>query len=148
MAVSTLMAGRIYDRTGITPIVLTGTVMLSVGSAIGICFQSNSSLLQIGIASGLLSAGSGFLSSSLTTAALGQLEGRDRVDGSAILNTLRQVASSFASIFAITINTIVSTKWSSDIIGVQGVYVCYIGVCVLFLFVARGFCVHKYFANP
>ena len=74
------------------------------------------------------------LNSPTTAMALSGLAGRERVDGSAIFNTLRQISSSLAS----TISVLIFTLMGSNISAVHSVYVYYIlvttaiGVAVTF----------------
>ena len=51
--------------------------------------------------------------------ALSGLEGKERVDGSAIFNTLRQISSSLASTMAVLIYTLIG----GDMTAIHGVYV-------------------------
>lgn len=50
--------------------------------------------------------------------ALSGLEGRERIDGSAIFNTLRQISSSLAS----TLSVLFYTLMGSDMTAIHGVY--------------------------
>lgn len=139
MAASTLIAGRIYDKMGAGRVMIGGLLVLLTGSVFGVCFRGDSGLFQIGLVSAFLSAGSGLLNSCLTTVSLSQLEGSDRIDGSAILNTLRQISSSLASIFAVTVNTGIVSQFGNEISGVKGVYACYLIFGILFGVIAVPF---------
>ena len=70
------------------------------------------------------------LNSPATAMALSGLEGKERVDGSAIFNTLRQISSSLAS----TLSVLIYTLLGSNMTAVHGVYVYFglvtIGVAV------------------
>ena len=58
--------------------------------------------------------------------ALSGLEGRERVDGSAIYNTLRQISSSLAS----TLSVLIYTLTGSNLTAIHGVYV-YFGLVTI-----------------
>lgn len=109
--------------------------MLLLGSILGMMFHENSSFLHIGIASCLLSAGTGCLNTPATTMALSGLEGKTRVDGSAIFNTFRQFSSSLASTLAILIYMLASSI-SDAYLGVRATYACYIGFSIIIFFIA------------
>ncbi|MDE7269097.1 MAG: hypothetical protein K2N81_01320, partial [Acetatifactor sp.] len=61
------------------------------------------------------------LNSPTTAMALSGLEGRERVDGSAIFNTLRQISSSLAS----TLSVLIFTLTGSNLTAVHSVYIYY-----------------------
>ena len=130
MAVVTVLAGRLYDKAGARPLFISGVIMLVAGSILGVMINNNSGLLHIGVVSCLLSAGTGFFNSPVTAMGLSNLEGRNRVDGSSVLNTLRQISSSLASTFAIVIYTMVGAQ-SNDYFGVKVIYICYLGFSIL-----------------
>jgi len=139
MAVVTVFSGRIYDKLGSKPLMICGIFMLTLGSILGIMFHQNNGLLHIGIVSCLLSAGTGFLNTPATTMGLSDLEGKNRVDGSSIFNTLRQISSSIASTFAIVAYTIISSKQGNNISGIKGTYIFYLGFSVLAAIIAFNF---------
>ena len=66
------------------------------------------------------------LNSPTTTMALSGLKGQERVDGSAIYNTLRQISSSLASTMSILIFTI----FGSNLSAVRYVYM-YFGIITI-----------------
>lgn len=138
MAIVTVFSGRIYDKSGPKPLIICGASMLLIGSILGMMFHQDNNLIHIGIASCLLSAGTGFLSSPTTTMGLSDLDAKNRIDGSSILNTLRQIASSLASTLAILIYSIISRN-SGAIAGVKTTYAFYIGISVLTIMFAFNF---------
>lgn len=138
MAVVTVFSGKIFDKSGPKPLLISGVFMLLLGSVIGMMFHENSSMLHIGIVSCLLSAGTGFLNTPATTMGLSNLNEKNRVDGSSILNTLRQISSSLASTLAILIYTIASSG-TMNISGVRAAYVFYIGCSVIIIMIAFRF---------
>lgn len=137
MAGATILSGRVYDKSGMRPIAVCGMLMLVSGSVFGMLFGQRTSLWHIGVTSALLSVGSGCFSSSLTTVSLSRFSGTERVDGSAILNTLRQISSSLASIFAITVYDAVSVRTGESVTGARTVYVCYLFFCIIFGILCR-----------
>lgn len=66
-----------------------------------------------------------------TTMALSGLKGQERVDGSAIYNTLRQISSSLAS----TLSVLIFTLIGSNMIAIHGVYL-YFGIVTIFIAIA------------
>lgn len=126
MAVITLFSGGIYDKLGSKPLLISGVAMMFLGSILGLFFHQGIGLLYVGIVSFLISVGMGLINTPSNTMGLSDLQGKDRIDGSAILNTLRQIASSVASTFALVVYSVVSSQKSSDIAGVRGTYVCFL----------------------
>lgn len=131
MAVVTLFSGRMYDKIGPRPLMIWGCAMLISGSLLGFFFRHGSSLLHIAIVSCLLSSGTGFLNTPATAMGLSNLTGTDRVDGSSILSTLRQIASSLASTFAIVAYSVLSQNQPEKMVGVSGAYACFLGFALL-----------------
>ena len=113
-----LSAGKIYDKMGIKPMFIAGTGLFAVFSILGLFFSQDTSILYIAIVFSLQTVAMSTLNSPTTAMALGGLEGRERVDGSAIFNTLRQISSSLSSTLAVLIYTLAG----SDIAAVHGVY--------------------------
>lgn len=138
MAAVTVFAGRVYDKSGPKPLVFCGVSMLLAGSILGTMFHEGNSLIHIGIVSCLLSAGTGFLNSPATTMGLSGLDAKSRVDGSSILNTLRQISSSLASTLAVLIYSLISRN-SGDIMGVKAAYMFYIGISIITIIFAFNF---------
>lgn len=135
MALITLFSGGIYDKYGSRPLLISGVAMMSLGSILGLFFHQGNGLLHVGIVSFLISAGMGLINTPANTMGLSNLEGKDRIDGSSILNTLRQIASSVASTFSLVVYSIISTRQSSNISGIRGTHVCFLIFSVLLMIV-------------
>lgn len=112
-------SGAIYDRVGIKPMFFTGAGLFVVFAILGFFFSLDSSITYIAVVFALQSVAMSTLNSPVTAMALSGLEGRERVDGSAIYNTLRQISSSLAS----TLSVLVYTLLGSDMSAVRGVYI-------------------------
>ena len=113
-----LSAGKLYDKMGIKPMFIAGTGLFAVFSILGLFFSQDTSILYIALVFSLQTVAMSSLNSPTTAMALGGLEGRERVDGSAIFNTLRQISSSLSSTLAVLIFTLAG----SDITAVHSVY--------------------------
>lgn len=127
----TLFAGRIYDKVGIKPLLFAGTGMFAVFSVLGLFFSESTSILYIALVNACQSVAMAALISPSTTMALSGLKGQDRVDGSAIYNTLRQISSSLAS----TLSVLIFTLIGSNMIAIHGVYL-YFGIVTIFIAIA------------
>ncbi len=124
--ITTLSAGRLYDKVGIKPMFLVGTGLFAVYSVMGFLFSQNTSIIYIAVAFAVQTIAMSTLNSPATAMALSGLEGRQRVDGSAIFNTLRQISSSLASTLAVLIYTLMG----SNMTAIHGVYV-YFGLVTM-----------------
>ena len=132
MAVTTLCAGKIYDKIGSKLLLILGGAGMLAGSILGLSLGADSGLLSISMVSILLSVGMGFLNTPITTMGLSDLEGGLRVDGSSIFNTLRQVSSSLASTMAVLVYTLAGQAFG-QIFGMKAAYVYFslAGIAVL-----------------
>lgn len=90
----------------------------AVFSLMGMLFSDNTPIVYIAIVFAIQTNSMAMLNSPVTTMALSGLEGKERVDGSAIFNTLRQISSSFAS----TLSVLLYTLMDSNITAIHGVY--------------------------
>lgn len=124
--ITTLSAGRLYDKVGIRPMFIVGTGLFAVYSVMGFLFSQNTSIIYIAVAFAVQTIAMSALNSPTTAMALSGLEGRERVDGSAIFNTLRQISSSLASTLAVLIYTLAG----SNLPAMHGVYV-YFGLVTI-----------------
>lgn len=121
---ATLYAGKVYDRRGIKPMFLAGIIVYSAYSAMGICFTEHTGIIYIAAAFALQTVAMSLINSPATTMALSRLKGNERIDGSAVFNTLRQISSSLAS----TLSVLIYTLAGSDMNAVRTVYVYYSAV--------------------
>ena len=129
--ITTLSAGRLYDKVGIKPMFTVGTGLFAAYSVMGFLFSQNTSIIYIAVAFAVQTIAMSTLNSPATAMALSGLEGRERVDGSAIFNTLRQISSSLASTLAVLIYTLAG----NNLIAIHSVYV-YFGLVTIAIAVA------------
>lgn len=121
-----LSAGKLYDKVGIKPTFIAGIGLFTVFSIMGLFLSQDASIIYIAIIFAFQSVAMSTLNSPTTAMALSGLEGRERVDGSAIYNTLRQISSSLAS----TLSVLIFTLTGSNIVAVHCVYGYYFLVTV------------------
>ena len=117
--ITTLSAGRLYDKVGIKPMFIVGTGLFAAYSVMGFLFSQNTTIIYIAVAFAVQTVAMSSLNSPTTAMALRGIEGKVRVDGSAIFNTLRQISSSLASTMAVLIYTLIG----GDMTAIHGVYV-------------------------
>lgn len=135
---ATLFAGKIYDKIGLKPMAITSIVSFSVLTVLGLSAGTGISVVYVGMLYSLQSIGMAMLMSPTTTFALSTLDQKMRVDGSAIFNTLRQLASSMAT----TITVLLFTIQGSDLTAIHAVY-GYYGVVTLCIVVLAGIYIGK-----
>ena len=130
-AIAAISAGKLYDKVGIKPMFIVGTGLYAVYSVMGILFSQSTPIVYIAAVFALQSVAMASLNSPVTAMALSGLEGRERVDGSAIYNTLRQISSSLSS----TLSVLIFTLIGSDMIAIHGIYI-YFGLITITIVVA------------
>ncbi len=116
-----LYAGGVYDKKGIKPMFILSIILFAVYTVAGFLFTESTGIVYIAIAYALQTVGMSALYSPSTTLALSKLSGTARIDGSAVFNTLRQIASALAT----TLTVLIYTLAGSDITGVHVVYIFY-----------------------
>ncbi|MDE7124236.1 MAG: MFS transporter, partial [Eubacterium sp.] len=119
--ITTFISGTIYDKKGVKPTFIIGAVLFAAFSLMGILTNEKTSIIYIAVVFALQSVAMAVLNSPVTTMALSNLTGSKRIDGSAVFNTLRQIASSLAS----TLSVLIFTLAGSDINAVHIVYIYY-----------------------
>lgn len=128
---TTLYAGRVYDRIGIKPMFFAGIALFAVYSIMGICFSEKTGIVYIAATFAFQTIAMSVLNSPATTMALSKLTGNARIDGSAVINTIRQISSSLAS----TLSVLIYTLAGSNINAVHVVYIYY-GIVTVVIFVS------------
>ena len=131
LAITAISAGKVYDKAGIRPMFIVGTGLYAVYSIMGFLFSHSTSIIYIAAVFALQSVAMASLNSPVTAMALSGLEGRERVDGSAIYNTLRQISSSLSSTLAVLIFTLIG----SDMAAIHGIYI-YFGLITIAIFIS------------
>ncbi|MBB2903406.1 DHA2 family lincomycin resistance protein-like MFS transporter [Kineococcus radiotolerans] len=112
MGLMSPIAGRLFDRVGPRPLVTPGAIALSGGLWILSTLHPGSSVALIVVAHCVLMMGLAFMITPLMTTGLGSLKPELYPHGSAILNTLQQVAGAAGTALFISI---LSTTTSSHI---------------------------------
>ncbi|MGC0142107.1 MULTISPECIES: MDR family MFS transporter [unclassified Pseudactinotalea] len=98
--------GRLFDRIGPRPLVIPGSVMLAGALGVMTLLSADSATWHVVGAHMLLSLGLGFLMTPLMTSALGSLQQHLYSHGSAIMNTLQQLAAAAGTALFITIMSV------------------------------------------
>ncbi|MDV8002775.1 MDR family MFS transporter [Rhodococcus sp. IEGM 1408] len=107
MGVLGFFVGRSFDRIGARPLIIPGAILAAAGLwGMYLFFQTDSSLIVVVAWHMVLSVGLAFLFSPLMTSALGSLPPHLYSHGSALLNTLQQVAAAAGTALFITVMTL------------------------------------------
>ena len=107
MGVLGWFVGRAFDRIGPRPLIIPGSILASAGLwGMFTTFSDDSSLALVMTWHIVLSVGLAFLFSPLMTSALGSLPPHLYSHGSALLNTLQQVAAAAGTALFITVMTV------------------------------------------
>ena len=107
MGVLGWFVGRMFDRIGPRPLIIPGSILASAGLwGMYTFFSADSSLVTVVALHMVLSVGLAFLFSPLMTSALGSLPPHLYSHGSALLNTLQQVAAAAGTALFITVMTL------------------------------------------
>ena len=120
------VVGRLYDRVGTRPLVIPGSVTLSVSLWMFATLGETSPLWEIVIIHVVLMASLALMFTPLMTEALGSLPAHLYSHGSAILTTLQQVAGAAGTALFITVMTLASAEPDGgiDIAGLRAAFTC------------------------
>ena len=105
MAILSPIVGRLYDRIGPRPLVIPGAVVLTSALWGLTMLDQNTPVAMVIALHCLLNAGLGFIFTPLFTSSLGSLDRSLYSHGSAILNTLQQLAGGAGTAVFITLMT-------------------------------------------
>ncbi|AWH95924.1 MDR family MFS transporter [Dietzia psychralcaliphila] len=107
MGVLGWFVGRLFDRIGPRPLIIPGSILAAAGLwGMYTFFSADSSLVIVVVWHMILSVGLALLFSPLLTSALGSLPPHLYSHGSALLNTLQQVAAAAGTALFITVMTL------------------------------------------
>lgn len=99
-AVTSALAGRLYDNIGAKKPVMIGLVIALIGIIMFACTSEHSSVGYIIAAHVILMIGCPLAMAPAQTSSLNSLNGLESADGSTILNTLQQIVGALATAFA------------------------------------------------
>ena len=130
MAILSPIVGGLFDKFGPRPLVIPGALVLS-GALWGMTtLDENSSVPVVILLHCLLNTGLGFIFTPLFTSALGSLHKSLYSHGSAIINTLQQLAGAAGTAVFITLMTAGTTAAVND--GITGIPAAAAGVHTAF----------------
>ncbi|MDX6744856.1 MDR family MFS transporter [Actinocorallia sp. A-T 12471] len=124
--------GRLADRFGPRPLVIPGTAALALSLAMMTTLDADSSVGFVIAAHVLTSLGLGFAMTPLMSSALGSLDADLYSHGSAIMNTLQQLAGAAGTALFVTIMTLGATSAAksgsaaipAQISGIHNAFLC------------------------
>lgn len=99
-AITSALAGRLYDNIGARKPVMIGLVIALIGTIMFACTSNHSSVGYIIMAHVILMIGCPLAMSPAQTSSLNSLNGLESADGSTILNTLQQIVGALATALA------------------------------------------------
>ncbi|MFD6855959.1 DHA2 family efflux MFS transporter permease subunit [Rhodococcus sp. NPDC060090] len=106
--------GRVYDRIGARPLVIPGAIVVSAALWTMTLFDAESSMVQIIGSHVLLMLGLATVMTPLMTSSLGAVPAELYSHGSAIFNTVQQLAGAAGTALFITVMTVTATSSASD----------------------------------
>ncbi|MCU1530203.1 MAG: transporter, partial [Frondihabitans sp.] len=155
MGVLSPFVGRLYDRIGPTPLLVTGSVLVSLSLwLMRMLLNEGTPAYVIPIVHVVLSVGLAFTFTPLFSAALGSLKPDLYSHGSAILNTVQQVAAGAGTALFVTLLAtgaaaqlkLGATEVSATASGVKTAFLA--GAIVSLFAIAAGFFVRKPVGAP
>lgn len=147
-AVFTLLSGPLYDKYGGKILFNTGMILMAGGCAMRFVSSGTTSIFNMGMAAFVLSIGTACIMMPASTMGLSGLDESERVHGSAILATLRQIAGAVGSALGVAIMSMAALRYTSlgEIeSGFKGISISYMSlfvICIIGLIVALT-CVKK-----
>lgn len=142
-AVFTLLSGKFYDKHGGRMLFNGGMTLMAIGCAIRFVTNADVGVINIGISNALISVGGALIMMPASTLGLSSLSNDERIHGSAIMTTLRQIAGAIGSALGISIMTIGTNRYVEDLgkmnAGFKGIEITYIvlfAICIVGLIIA------------
>lgn len=146
MAFMSPITGALYDRMGAKYLSFTGLIILTVGTFMFSLVELNTSLTYLATVQGIRSFGLALAMMPLQTDALNDLPLELMSHGSAMYNTIRQIAGSIGTALLVTVMSLATTQYATNNVGVSievatlhGIKIAYIGVTIISL-IATGLC--------
>ncbi|MEG0286433.1 MAG: DHA2 family efflux MFS transporter permease subunit [Vagococcus sp.] len=138
MAIMSPITGALYDRMGARYLSFTGLIILSIGTFMFTLIDMNTSVTYLAIMQGVRSFGLGLALMPIQTDALNDLPLDLMSHGSAMYNTIRQIAGSLGTALLVTIMSISTSNFAAENVGISieeatlhGIQVAYIVVTVI-----------------
>ena len=113
-AVTSLAAGKLFDKLGAKIPLSFGFALMIIGSAMRFGSNAATSMFTIGFSYALTNCGSACIMMPATTFGLSRLSNDDRVHGSAILSTLRNIFGAMGSALCVVIMSLVASGMTSS----------------------------------
>ena len=109
------VTGRMYDKYGARPIFITGLLFIIISMWGVIDLTESTTYMYLMVRTCILRIGLSFISMPLNTAGLNALPRELGSHGSAVNNTIRQLAGAIGTAFVITVYTIQATSHASEL---------------------------------
>lgn len=113
-AISQFFGGKALDRFGARPVALIGTITLCIGTIMMSAVSISTWIWYVSICQFIRQIGMGFVLMPLTTWSLNCLEPKDVSAGSAITNTMRQIAGAIGAPVLILIMSVIEAANMGD----------------------------------
>lgn len=138
MAIMSPITGALYDRIGARYLSFTGLIILSIGTFMFTLIDMNTTVTYLAIMQGVRSFGLGLALMPIQTDALNDLPLELMSHGSAMYNTIRQIAGSLGTALLVTIMSISTSNFAAENVGVSieeatlhGIQIAYIVVTAI-----------------
>lgn len=138
MAIMSPITGALYDRIGARYLSFTGLIILSIGTFMFTLIDMNTTVAYLAIMQGVRSFGLGLALMPIQTDALNDLPLELMSHGSAMYNTIRQIAGSLGTALLVTIMSISTSNFAAENVGISieeatlhGIQIAYIVVTVI-----------------
>lgn len=138
MAIMSPITGALYDRIGARYLSFTGLIILSIGTFMFTLIDMNMTVTYLAIMQGVRSFGLGLALMPIQTDALNDLPLELMSHGSAMYNTIRQIAGSLGTALLVTIMSISTSNFAAENVGISieeatlhGIQIAYIVVTAI-----------------
>ncbi|GAF38340.1 multidrug resistance protein [Agrilactobacillus composti DSM 18527 = JCM 14202] len=134
MTIMSPITGRLYDRFGIRPLALTGTILMFASSLFMTNLTNNSSIIVLTIAWAVRSCALACVMMPIVTWSVTTLKNDAIASASALLTTLRTIAGAVGAAISVAIMTYVSNlnhPSQKVLASAQGMNAAFIGLAVI-----------------
>lgn len=121
-AIVALFSGRLADRIGSRPLVITGIIIVIIGSVGMSFFEMTTPVWAMTLFYCIRSAGLMFANTPINLWAISNLSNERLVHGNAITNTMQQIGNSLGTTIMVSVMSFAASVFGSELLGIKATF--------------------------